>query len=200
MKKMLDFITWIISITLGTIGIYLMNTQNLGFFKTILYGIIFCLVTLILNMIIVKIRSKGNFMQCYGLARLPMTSYFVVHIIGFIIFGIIEKASLFNIILAVILGILWFDFLPLCITFAHMDIEPLPDDYKSSNSKEHDLNIKNNDIYDKFGNKIGSATTYDDGVSGMKKTYVTDRLGNTVAESTTVGNHTTTKINTTGRY
>ena len=49
MKKMLDFITWIISITLGTIGIYLMNTQNLGFFKTILYGIIFCLVTLILN-------------------------------------------------------------------------------------------------------------------------------------------------------
>ena len=39
MKKMLDFIAWIISITLGTIGIYLMNTQNLGFFKTVLYGI-----------------------------------------------------------------------------------------------------------------------------------------------------------------
>ena len=56
-----------------------------------------------------------------------------------------------------------------------------------------EVKFKNNDIYDKFGNKVCSATTYDDGVSGMKKTYVTDRLGNTVAESTT-------KINTTGRY
>lgn len=104
-------------------------------------------------------------------------------------------------ILGIIVGAFLFNILPVILTFSIMssdyDIYSIGTQNKQKSKESY---IKTNDIYDKFGNKIGSSSTYNDGLSGIEKTYVKDNLGNTIAESTSIDGHTKTKVNTTRRF
>lgn len=193
---------YIISGVLGILSMIKADIEVKHFLEFVGRGLIFWLIveiivfigTLILN----KKYKKGISVDESQKILIP---YFLLNIITLIILALNMEGN--TKILGIIVGALLFDFLPILFThsLSCWDYEFTDNSVKNtSTSAKKDTSIATQDIYDKFGNRIGSSTEYNDGITGIKKTYVKDNLGNTVAESTTIDNHTTTKINTTGRY
>ena len=124
-----------------------------------------------------------------------MKLYFFTSLITSFIIAYISQHKIFDSIISTLFFTAIYNGIPFLIIFLEGSGQFLS---VSTNSDKRKMSIETNDIYDKFGNRIGYSTSFDDGI--VKTTTTKNNMGNIVAESTTVGNHTKTKINTTGRY
>ena len=198
MEILLGLLSWLLPIGTGVAGGILVKSMELGFKQMFIYGLIFSIVTTIIEFIIIKIKDGEDFEDTLDSVSSHMFIYFLANIITFFVEGYLAKNSIFEAIVITISGGSLFNILPLIINIGLDKGVATP--ISNSNSYRRKNDVKSGDIYDKLGNKIGHSTTYNDSLTGVKKTYVKDNLGNNVAESTSIGNHTNTKINTTGRY
>lgn len=191
MKKIISLIPWLVSFAVGIIGIAILYYFHLGFLKSFIFGIAVCIILIIINKIIIKIGRIDSIES----VRNPMKLYFFTSLVTSFIISYVSQHKIFDSIISTLFFTAIYNGVPFLIIFLEGSGQFLS---ASPNPSKKKANIETNDIYDKFGNRIGYSTSFDDGI--VKTTTTKNNMGNVVAESTTVDNHTKTKINTTGRY
>lgn len=191
MKKVLGIIPYILSFIVGIVGIAILNYFHLGFLHSFILGIAICIILIIINKIIIRFGR----IESIETVRSPMKLYFFTSLVTSFIIAYISQHKIFDSIISTLFFMAIFNGIPFLIIFLEGSGQFLS---TNTNNKKRKMSIETNDIYDKFGNRIGYSTSFDDGI--VKTTTTKNNMGNVVAESTTVDNHTKTKINTTGRY
>ena len=165
-------------------------TEFKNVLKLVPIGIAFYLVTRIIFWIIRKIYSKKNdyeFDEDY--AVITLWWYFPSAIICLIISQmIIYDLGIFD---AMIQSLVFSVLMYLIPVLINTNGEGGKTEF-SSNNNNSDMKIKTGYITDQFGNVKGKSTTIEMG--DYSETHVRDNMGNSIIDSTTLGNYTNTKI------
>ena len=192
-------ILYIISAVMGIFAMLYADIELKNLLNFIGRGLLFWIITEVIILIFtIFINKKSDNKMSEDESQRFVVPYFIFNT-GTLIFRALTMEGSSK-ILGIILGFFLFNFLPIIFTGGARTKLSGVTLGSSTHSSGKDNGIKTQVIYDQFGNKIASSTTYNDGISGVEKTYIKDNLGNTVGESRSIDGYTKTKINTTGRF